>query len=301
MTARSAIGGLLVALACCACSAGDNTPAPDLGPPDMMPPSEAELLASRPYAPFIPPGYTDSQSWPLLVVLAGAGDEGVDTSEWLGYTQLAMDQGIMLVAPDADALQARYVWDPSPTHFPHFDVEYLTAIIHDLESKYSIDHSRVFVAGHSDGAHMAHRMACDDSADVVAIMSLAGQVTMVPSECAPTQAVSVLQVHGTADAVIGYNGDVQDDPPDPTIPSAHQTVAVWARNDVCTGAIAATGMTLDLDALLAGNETSVEAYAGCPSGIGVELWSINGGAHRPNLTPQFAPLTWGFLTAHARP
>jgi polyhydroxybutyrate depolymerase len=266
-----------------------------------MTPSDSELLASRPYTATVPAGYSDSQSWPLVLVLAGAGDEGTDTAEWLGFTQLAMDQGVFLVAPDADPLSARYVWDPSPVHFPHFDVEYLTAIIHDLESKYSIDPKRVFVAGHSVGAHMAHRMACDDSADVVAIMSLAGQVSMVPSECAPAHAVSVVQVHGTADQVIGYYGDLQNDPPDPTIPSAHQTVAVWARNDLCTGAIAATGVTLDLDSVLAGNETTVEAYAGCPAGIGVELWTINGGFHRPNLTPAFPGLAWGFLTAHARP
>ena len=59
-------------------------------------------------------------------------------------------------------------------------------------------------------------------------------------------------------------------------------------------------MTLDLDATLAGSETTVEAYAGCPPAIGVELWSIVGGLHRPELTPGFAGLAWGFLSAHAR-
>src|SRR2546423_6613422 len=131
-----------------------------------------------------------------------------------------------------------------------------------MESKYSIDRGRVFIVGHSLGAHMAHRMACDAAGDVVAIMSLAGQVSKVPADCVPARAVSVLQIHGTADGSIGYYGDVQHNPPDPSIPSAHETVAVWARNDVCTGAIAATGTTLHLDTSLTGNETTVEAYAG---------------------------------------
>jgi polyhydroxybutyrate depolymerase len=156
----------------------------------------------------------------------------------------------------------------------------------------------VFIAGHSLGAHMAHRMACDASADVVGIMSLAGQVTKDPAGCAPTKTVAVLDVHGTDDMVIGYNGDVQGT--DPSIPSAHETLAVWARNDHCTGAVAATGMTLDLDTQRPGSETTVEAYAGCPAPVGVELWSIQGGSHDPNLSPDFAGLVWDWLLAHAR-
>ena len=296
---RSTLLALTVTIFGCSSSGGT---AADLGPPDMMPPTEAELLAERPYdtSLTVPPGYTDTQKWPLIVALAGFGDVGTDGAAYLGFTQLAADQGAFLVAPDADVLHARYAWDPSPNHYPNFDVEYLKAIIHDIESKYSIDRGRLFVVGHSEGAHMAHRMACDAADDVVAIMSHAGQVSKVPSECAPTRAVSVVEIHGTADQVIGYYGDVQNNPPDPSIPSAHETVGVWARNDACTGAIALTGATLDLDAAIAGSETTVEAYAGCPTGIGVELWSDVGGFHRPQLTPQFAGIVWTFLTAHAR-
>jgi len=282
------------------CGGGTGAPA-DLGPPDMTPPTEAELLSERPYDVLVtPPGYSSSNQYPLLIVLAGFGGMGITTSAYLGFTDLASVQGYFLVAPDADPLRARYAWNPSPQHFPDFDVEYLTAIIHDMEAKYSIDHKQVFVAGHSLGAHMAHRMACDDSADVAAIMSLAGQVDKDPADCAPGQPVSVVEIHGTADQTIGYYGDVQNVPPDPSIPSAHETVAVWARNDACTGAIATTGMTLDLDSTLAGNETSIEAYAGCPAGIAVELWTMNGGVHHPPVTNNFAPTAWGFLTAHAR-
>jgi polyhydroxybutyrate depolymerase len=291
---------LAAALALGGGCSGSGGSAADLGPADMSPPSEAELLASRPYVATVPAAYSDAQRWPLLIVLAGFGGVGTDTADYLRFTELAAADGIFLVAPDADPLHARYAWNPNPVHYPDFDVEYLAAIIHDLESKYAIDPARVFVAGHSLGAHMAYRMACDDAADVVAVMSLAGQVDKDPADCAPTRAVSVVEIHGTADLDIGYYGDVQNVPPDPTIPSAHETVGVWARNDLCTGAIALTGQTLDLDSGLAGNETNVEAYAGCPSGIGVELWTIDKGAHRPSVTPPFAELVWGFLTAHTR-
>jgi polyhydroxybutyrate depolymerase len=290
-----------IALVIGGCGGASDGGAADLGPPDMTPPTEAALLAARPYVATPPPGYDAAQKWPLLIGLAGYGGHGADTTHYLGFDQVATDQGAFLVTPDG-MLDDRgnYAWNPDVDQFPQFDVLYLRAIIHDVEARYSIDPGRVFIVGHSLGAHMAHRMACDASADVAAIMSLAGQVSKDPAECAPAQAVSVLQIHGTADDVIGYDGDVQNHPPDPTIPSAHETVGVWARNDHCTGAIAATGAMLDLDTSLVGNDTTVEAYSGCPAGVGVELWSIIGGSHGPDVNAQFPTLVWNFLSAHAR-
>lgn len=279
-----------------ACSSPYHPPPP--GPIGMTPPSDAELLAARPYFPTVIP--SSAQPSPLLLVLAGSGGMAIDTAGYLGFIQFAAQRGIFLVPVDPDPGHARLDWDPQPKHWPYFDVEYLRAIIHDMESKYAIDRARVFIAGHSLGAHMAHRMACDDADDVVAILSLAGQVSKTASDCLPTRAVSVVQIHGTNDKSIGYYGDVQNVPPDPSIPSAHDTVAVWARNDACSGALFDTGTRLDLDLMLAGNETTVEAYAGCPAGVGVELWTIVGGTHRPGLPTTFPALAWSFLDGHAR-
>jgi polyhydroxybutyrate depolymerase len=255
------------------------------------------LLQQRPYTPIVPAAYDATKTWPVLLVLGGYGASSSDTANWMGFTSL---QDVFIVAPDANLDSHNLpAWNPGVLHWPQFDVEYLTAIIHDLAAHYSIDRKRVFVAGHSLGAHMAHRMACDAAGEVAAIVSLAGQVLMDPKACAPAQPVSVLQVHGTADAVIGYDGDVQNEPPDPNIPSAHQTIAVWARNDGC-GALLQSTLTLDLDSSLAGEETTVETYAGCPANVDVQLWSIQGGSHRPQLTPQFASDAWAFLSAHQR-
>ena len=49
---------------------------------------------------------------------------------------------------------------------------------------------------------MAHRMACDHADAIAAIVSIAGATFLNPDDCAPSEPVSVLQVHGTNDAVI---------------------------------------------------------------------------------------------------
>jgi polyhydroxybutyrate depolymerase len=270
-------------------------PTPPVAPPD------AELLSRRPYVPLVPTTYSADAgvAWPLILVLHGYGGSGDEAVKSLRFDDLA--PLAVMVAPNGvlDSTRNR-AWRAGPTHAPFWDVEYLTAVIHDVERRYAIDSARVFVVGRSQGAHMAHRMACDASKDVAAIVSLAGQVAKVPSACAPARAVSVLQLHGDLDVTIGYYGDVQHDPPDPTVPSARETVGVWGRNNHCTGMLVPTGQTLDMDRLVEGAETAVEGYANCPSGIAAELWTMKGGNHNPDPTFDFAPSLFKFLNDHAR-
>ena len=69
--------------------------------------------------------------------------------------------------------------------------------------------------------------------------------------------------------------------------------------DVCSGTPDNSLPPLDLVANIAGAETSVTRYAtGCAPGGHAELWTMNGGAHIPTLTGNFAPRVVDFLFAH---
>jgi poly(3-hydroxybutyrate) depolymerase len=115
----------------------------------------------------------------------------------------------------------------------------------------------------------------------------------------------VLEVQGNADATVPYGGGpiYTGGPP---APGAVETVGDWAKLNHCTGALAATGQTLELDSAVVGAETQVSAYAGCPTGA-VELWTINGGSHIPALRttpgtiPTWGELVYGWLSAHPKP
>jgi len=297
MCPRLLIAGLACSLTACQY---DDAAVPDAAIPVL--PSEAALLAARPYVVELPADVDAGAGLPLLIALHGYGDVVAQFAAQLGLADLAKRRELVIAVPAGLADSHGYAsWHPGPLHYPSWDVEYLSAIIHDLEGKHSIDPSRVYVFGFSQGAHMAHRMGCDASAEVVALASLAGQAYTAPAECAPGALVSAVEIHGTDDEVIGYYGDAQHDPPDPNVPSAHQTIAVWARNDHCTGALTSSGATLDLSSLAPGAETSVDAYLGCPAGIGVELWTMDGVSHWPSPQPDFMDNVLDFLLAHPRP
>ena len=71
---------------------------------------------------------------------------------------------------------------------------------------YNVHPGRVYLLGHSNGGYMSYRLACDASDRITALASLAGATFKSPSKCNATEPVSVLQVHGTQDDLVPYEG-----------------------------------------------------------------------------------------------
>ena len=181
---------------------------------------------------------------------------------------------------------------------PVDDVAYISAIIEQVEAKYNVDPKRIYVAGHSNGGFMSYRMACELSDKVAAIASLAGETFADTATCKPPSQVSVLQVQGTADETINYEGgEIRG----VAYPGAATTTATWAGYNGCQTTPVPAAVKLDLDVGIAGDETSVSTYAGCEQGSAVELWTIDGGSHIPALSPMFGSKVIDFLYAHPKP
>ena len=318
--------GTVTAVSACSSSGGspaDGGPAPDTGDDGSVPgdgSSEAAgeggsrdggdggLVASRPYN-FKAPSHIDpSTPLPLLIMLHGYSVDGAIEEAYFQLGTLVDTKNILYAYPDGTK-------DPSGNRFWNADdaccdvygiavddVAYVGAIIDDVESKYNVDKKRVWIVGHSNGAFMAHRLACDISPRVAAIVSLAGAVWNDATKCKPTEHVAVLDVHGDADKTVSYTGGASLYPGGAAYPSEQTTMATWASKDGCSGMLAATGQTLDLDSSLAGAETKVETYGGCPTGFDVQLWTIQGGGHIPSLVqPTWPEQVYAFLSAHPKP
>lgn len=79
------------------------------------------------------------------------------------------------------------------------DVTFLRALIRSLEGSLPVDPHRVVMSGHSNGAMMAWRFACERGGVLAAVMPVAGSLeTADPAACAP-RGTSLLAVHGDAD------------------------------------------------------------------------------------------------------
>jgi len=273
------------------------------GPGDGgLTPEQQALLTARPYDLHVPVGY-DGGTLPMVLLLHGYGVTGAILNSYFGFTALSDSKHFLLATPDGTlASTGKRFWngtDACCNFAPPAvdDVKYLTAILDDAASKFRVDPKRVFVVGHSNGGFMSHRMGCDKSERIAAIVSLAGANWKTLSKCQPTDKVAVLQVHGTLDGTIAYNGGANLGF---VYPSANETVQGWATKNGCTGALQSISGTLDLDNNVLGQETSKEAFT-CAAGGAAELWTLTGSGHIPGLNAAWGTAIWNFLSAHPKP
>jgi polyhydroxybutyrate depolymerase len=65
-----------------------------------------------------------------------------------------------------------------------------------------VDEARVYVSGYSWGSNMAWRFACEDGADITALLAISG--TLPQTEQCDTAPAEVRQVYGLRDTVLDF-------------------------------------------------------------------------------------------------
>ena len=260
----------------------------------------------RPVKVIVPSAYDPSVPAPLLVMLHGYGVTGLIEELFLGLKPTADQQGFLYAHPDGlvDSM-GNHFWNASDAccnydNNPVDDAAYLAKVVTDIQANYNVDPKRIYFVGHSNGGFMAHRMACEHADLIAAIGSLAGEMPEDLTKCKPSQPVAVLQIQGTADATIAYNGGSIVGH---AFPSAKTSIEDWATLDGCSLTPDTSSPPLDLETTIPGAETTVSIYSqGCQPGGYAELWSIAGGSHIPSLNqPTFNNDLFDFLMAHPKP
>lgn len=293
---NAALLAMVIGVAACGTSGDDmsadagattDAPAPrvDAGPLPTV------FGGARPVTLHVPTDYDPVRAYPVLLVLHGAGITGDQQLAYFGFERLVEEQDTLLLAPNGTLTG-------TPTRWWDFigdtvdDAGYLFGVLDEVALHYNVDPRRVYAFGHSNGAAMSHELACLEPSRFAAIGTLAHGVRR-QSSCGASAPVSVLQLHGDADAVVPYGGQ-------PLVFGAVETVETWASRNGCQTARDTDAM-IDLDTGLPGDDTRRERSRGCPSGVDVELWTIVGGAHIPSFDSGFPDVAWQWLAAHPKP
>jgi len=209
---------------------------------------------------FLHPGSASTKAG-LVLLLHGAGGYGGGIERRTRFDAVAERAGVVVAYPDAMAA----VWHDGWWSSSGDDVRFLTALADLLVAEFSIDPARVYAAGFSNGACMAHRLACE-SDRFAAVAAVSGNMPSdMANRCSNGKAVSVIDLHGTDDATVPY--DVQ----------LTRTIGHWVTHDEC----AEPGETVQLPDTDPddGTRVRVESHARCRAGAEVALYTVEGGGH----------------------
>ena len=234
--------------------------------------TNGEIVSSgekRSFLVYVPSSYEPATPTPLVISLHGFVEWPAHQMEISHWNDLAEEDGFIVVYPEGTGLPRRWrAGDPSQGASEP-DIVFISDLIDELAREYSIDLTRVYANGLSNGGGMAYLLGCALADRLAAVGGVAGAYVYPLEACQPSRPVPMIVFHGTADAIVPYPGGTSRHPGMP-LPSIPEWVSARAGLNGCDA------VPTDLPAT--GEVTGVR-YSGCDRGAEVDFYTIEGGGH----------------------
>ncbi|AIE87169.1 phospholipase/carboxylesterase [Fimbriimonas ginsengisoli Gsoil 348] len=261
---------------------------------------------TRHYILRVPRAYDATRRLPLVVLLHGWTGSAQTFEAYSRMAEKGEKEGFILVTPDG--LGQPQGWnvgflDLSGKHAD--DVGFVGHVIDQVETEVGVDPDRVYVAGFSNGAMLAHLAGARLSDRIAAIGAVAGTVGLPNADGqkaipAPASPVSAMLIHGKKDSMVAYDKSASA-----LLAGigAEESAQWWAGQDGCAKTPCQT--------MSANGNVATETFSGGRLGAEVILVSIANGVHawpggltRPGheSTPDVdaADLLWQFFKSHPK-
>lgn len=244
----------------------------------------------------VPPGYDSTKPTPVVLNFHGRNSTAQQEELISGMTPKADAKGYVVVYPTGvgQTWNAGLCCGQAQTDNID-DVGFTRALIDELEKKLCVDKRRVFATGLSNGGFMSNRLGCELADRIAAIGPVAGQLLSTP--CTPSRPMPVMHFHGTADAIVSYQGSIG-------VPGVEGSLKDWAKRNGCN---------LTPTQTYTKGDTKCVTYGQCTAGADVTLCTVDGGGHTwpggfavPGLGKTTKDINatdamWDFFVAHPMP
>lgn len=158
---------------------------------------------TRTFLLHVPSSYRPGEAAPLVVALHGGTGTGLGMELISGLSAISDRAGFIVVYPDGVGRSwndGRDLQSFQAMRDNIDDVGFIAALIDSLSEQHSIDRSRVYATGISNGGHMSHRLGVELSDRIAAIAPVAASMPLsVSKQAPPVKPVSVIQFFGTED------------------------------------------------------------------------------------------------------
>jgi polyhydroxybutyrate depolymerase len=226
---------------------------------------------TREYRVYIPAAYDGSTPVPLVFNLHGYGSNNLEQEQYGDFRSIADTANFIIVHPMGlmDLFGSTH-WNAFGTSDVD-DVGFLSSLIDTIYAAYNIDGNRIYSTGMSNGGFMSHKLACLLSGRIAAVASVTGSITTTEIDaCITNHPMPVMQIHGTADETVPYEGNVIFMP-------VEDVVAHWVSFNECTNEPITTELP-DIDPT-DGCTVTHYLYEDGLLGSTVEFYKVTNGGH----------------------
>lgn len=260
--------------------------------------------ARRLYRLHVPLRYQPRHAYPLVLSFHGNGSTALGQERRTGFSLLADRAGFIVIYPQgALGPNGRLGWSSGgPGHPTRDDTLFVSDLLTAAQSDLCIDPMRIYATGFSNGGGMTAVLACRLAGRIAAFASVSGSYYPVAGGCAPGRPVALLELHGTGDQTVPYDGN-----PRTHLLSTSVWLAQWAQRDGCAPAPQTQRLSQRVTRLL---------WTSCRGHVSIEHLRVQGGQHlwpqgaliagggyvtSATSVPQTTQLIWAFLSPYTLP
>ncbi len=302
---------LLAALACARTNAPAPTPSSASLPAGEITRTLSHNGLERSYSLYVPASVNWNQPVAVVFVFHGGTGNAENAIRMSGFNDVADQNGFIAVYPNGTGRLSNdklLTWNGGDCcgwaqEQNVDDVGFVRAIVADLQSLANIDAKRIYATGMSNGGILSQRLACEATDIFAAIAPVSGTLNF--PTCKPSQPISVIEFHGTADQHIPYDGGFGPESlVNVDFASVQDSVGFWTSFNGCDSQPQTDSFS----------DIQHEVWTGCAGPTSVELYTILGGGHawpggqggwagsdQPTQTISASQLIWEFFAAHPKP
>ena len=228
---------------------------------------------TREYLLYVPSGYSHENNAPIVLNFHGFGGTAsgqIFLSDWRG---LADKHSFILIYPQGLELQkGGSHWNPDPvsnnSKSNSDDLGFISRLLKRISKKYSVDKSRVYATGYSNGAEMAYGLAHHESDTIAGIAPVSGLMNdRYLSTTSGISPVGIISFNGKEDWVRPVNGI------EGYLASVSDTSSYWAEVNSSTQDV------VELFVQFSGNLIERTSYIRDNGLVTVEQYLLDRGGH----------------------
>lgn len=198
----------------------------------------------RKYNIHLPTGYQANKQYPLIFGFHGGQQSATSAQGWTVFayqsklSEKADGEGFVVVYPEGLVFNQNRSWNAGNCCPPSMnqnvdDIGFVDNLLDTIISSYSIDSTRIYAVGTSNGGMLCYRLACELSHRFAAIAVNACTQMYLP--CNPTNKIPIISFHSKIDPIVNYNGGFGGAAPLTGIyfPSQDSAMNLWFQKNNC--------------------------------------------------------------------
>jgi len=233
---------------------------------------------ARSFIVYLPTGYNNAGKMPLIFAIHGGSGTPEGMINIANFKPISDREKVVLIYPAGIQNNWNDGRPTTPNQLGINDVSFFNQMCDYAIANLSVDGTKIYATGISNGGFMSSRLGCELSNRIAAIAVDAATIeaTTIASSCNPGRPVPAIYIHGTTDPLVPFTGGTVSPGAGGTAISHFQAIDKWITINGCNTTPTITDLP---DIANDGTTIKQRVYSNSTNGSEVVSYVITNGGH----------------------